>query len=109
MADTDQFVIRKILELNKHKSFVQRILDPKNSPSLDNKDGTRSSHSMAWAESDGRYFVYPTVLRTESGELKRFKDNEAWRETQKSGNYIEFKSAQDADWFSKNYKRVWDK
>ena len=99
--------IAKILTENSEKSFVKRILNRDQFPVLDNEDGTVSTHSMAYGETeDGRFFVYPTVLMTDKG-LKRFGDNDAWRETQGSGNFIEFGSGEEADWFSKNYKKVW--
>ena len=101
--------INKILESNKNKSFVKRILDPNNFPILKNNDGTYSTHSMAWGESDGKFYVYPTVLLTGSGELKRFTPEEAWRHTQKTKNYIVFDNASDADYFSQHYKDIWNK
>ena len=58
-------------------------------------------------ESDGKYYVYPTVLR--DGEVLNDYGDGAWSEAYKRGEYIEFNSAEDADWFSQNYKNVWPK
>lgn len=102
--------IKAIIDQNKNKSFVQRILTPQNYPSLDNGDGTTSTHSMA-AEVDGNgnWRVFPTVLITKAG-IKRFSPEEAWRHTEKSGNFIDFGKNKDAALdFSQNYKRVWEK
>ena len=98
--------LMQILKTNASKSFVQRILRPNEFPSIDLGNGQRATHRMAWNEVDGRYFVHPTVLMTEGGKLQDYGDN-AWDHAVKSGNYIEFPSAQDADWFSKRYKGAW--
>lgn len=106
MSDTD--IILDILRKNADKSFVKRILSPDKYPTLDNNDGTISTHSMAWGETeDGRVFAYPTVLLRPDGSLERYGDAEAWEHTQRTGNFIEFPSREQADWFTKNYKRVW--
>ena len=49
----DKKEISKLLEANKHKEFVKRILKPKDYPVLDNKDGSHSTHSMSWGDQDG--------------------------------------------------------
>ena len=95
-----------ILKTNANKSFVQRILRPDEFPSLDLGNGRRASHRMAWAESGGKYYVYPTVLMTEGGKLQDFGDN-AFDQVMKSGNYIEFDSPHEAEWFSSRYKGAW--
>ena len=99
--------VMQVLMRNQKKDFVRRILDPKNSPVLQNPDNTVSTHSMAWGEEDGKYFVYPTVQR-EGDRLKRFDDNEAWDRARKLGEYIEVDSPEQADWLSKRYKVVWE-
>ena len=100
--------IVQILVNNSDKSFVKRIMNPKKYGTLKNRDGSVSTHSMAWGETDdGRVFVYPTVLMQKNGTLKRYGNEEAWRHTQETGNFIEFPTRDEADWFTKNYKRVW--
>jgi len=106
VADKDK--ARKILEQNKDKLFVQRALNPDDYPTLDNEDGTVSSHSMAWGEGDGKYLVYPTVLMNRSGKLQRLSDDDAWDNAIETGNYIEMPSAKEADWLSRKYKTVWE-
>ena len=105
MSDLDY--LQNILNKNKDKSFVKRILNKQNSPVLQNDDGTTSTHSMAWGSADGKYYVYPTVLLGKDGKLKRYDDSEAWNHVMKTGNFIEFNSPEDADWFSRSYKKVW--
>lgn len=102
MDDYDKLM--QILQANAQKTFVQRILNPDAFPVLPHAGGI-ATHRMAWDEADGRYFVYPTVLYDGKG-LKDY-GNAAWDQARKSGNYIEFKTPQEADWFSKNYKSAW--
>lgn len=92
------------LKANAGKTFVQRILRPNDFPVLEH-DGGIATHRMAWGEAGGRYFAYPTVMY-DGKSLKDYGD-EAWDHAIKSGNYIEFPSANEADWFSRNYKGAW--
>lgn len=97
--------LMNVLNQNKDKSFVKRILDPTSYPTLDLGNGSYATHRMAWTEADGKYFVYPTVL-LDNGKLKDFGD-EAWHHVRQTGNYIEMPSADDAEWFSTRYKAAW--
>jgi hypothetical protein len=99
--------INEILDKNKDKSFVKRILEPNNYPSVDVGYGKPSTHLMAYGEGDGKYFVYPTLLYGE-GKLTHLEDEPAYQHARKTGNYIEFDNEEDAAWFSKSYKKVWD-
>ena len=94
-----------ILQANKDKTFVKRILEPQNYPTMDWGNGQVATHQMAWGEVDGKYVVYPTILY-DGKQLKHYGDD-AWKHASQSGNYIEFPSAQEADWFSQNYKSAW--
>ena len=100
--------VKQILTQNKSKGFVKRILNRDNYKPLDNGDGSYSTHSMAWGEADGKFFVFPTVLMNDKGSLQRFKPNDAWKASQKTGNYIMFDNQNDAAEFSKEYRKVWD-
>jgi hypothetical protein len=95
-----------ILKTNANKSFVQRILRPDDFPTLDLGNGQHATHRMSWGEAGGKYYVYPTVLLQEGGKLHDYGDN-AWDHAIKGGNYIEFDSPQDAEWFSQRYKGAW--
>ena len=79
------------------------------SPVLKNPDGTVSTHSMAYGEADGKYYVYPTVVMGGGDKLQRLSGDDAWNNAMQTENYIEFGSEKDAEWFSKNYKKYWDK
>ena len=108
MSD-DNGRIKKILYENEHVPFVKRILYPEFYPVLKNDDGSISTHRMAWTSGDGKHFVYPTIMFGEDKKLHEYGAREAWEVARKTGNYIPFNNPEDADWFSKNYKQVWDK
>jgi len=96
------------LTKNKDKSFVKRVLDPDAYPVIENDDGSHSTHKMAYSEVNGKYVVYPTILYN-GKELKEYKPNEALDHVMKTGNYIEFDTEKEADWFSQKYKAIWNK
>jgi hypothetical protein len=97
----------RILMQHSDKSFVQRILNPSAFPTLDIGNGQYATHKMAWTEANGKYYVHPTVL----WDGKSLKDygKDAFKHVMKTGNYIEFNSPEEADWFSTKYKAAWEK
>jgi len=99
-------VVHKILQANREKPFVKRMFMD-DYPAIQNPDGSHSTHSMAWGEADGRNFVYPTVMMGSDGKLQRFSPDEAFDNALNSGNFIEFSDPKKADWFSRNYKKIW--
>lgn len=104
-TDYEHSLLMETLNKNKEKSFVQRILNPSKYPSLPMGNGSYATHRMAWTEADGRYFVFPTVLLND-GRLSDYGDK-AWDAVKQTGQYIEFPSADDAEWFSSRYKAAW--
>ena len=56
-----------------------------------------------------RYMSYPLASRDkETGQLVRFPDyHQALNHAMGSGEYIPFQTAGAADWFSKNYRKIW--
>ena len=100
--------INGILEKNKDKEFVDRILNPDKYPRLDLGNGDYATHKMAWGKVGDKYIVHPTVL-LEDGKLKEYSPLDAWKRVQKSGDYIEFNNPEEADWFSRRYKKIWEK
>ena len=86
-----------------------RILNPYSVDSLDRGGGVSSTHSMAWGEADGKYYVYPTVVE-KNGRLVDISDENPMDYAFRHGEYIEFDNAEEAAWFSsdKGYKRYWD-
>lgn len=98
----------KILARNQKLNFVSRALNPHIFPVLDNKDGTVSTHSMAWGEGEepDQNYVYPTVVQ-KGDKLVRLKDKQAFQHAMDTGEYLQFKTPEQADWFSRNYKNIW--
>ena len=106
--------ITKILDENADKDFVKRIQDPENSPSIDmGKDEAgnpmRGTHFMASGESDGRFYAYPTIQTMPDGTLKKMEANEAFKQAMETGDLIEFATDEEAKWFAKSYKKVWER
>jgi hypothetical protein len=100
--------IKIILDSNKQKSFVDRILRPNLYPQLPLEGGMVGTHKMSWVRAGEKYHVFPTIL-WDGKELKQYKPMDAYKHVKTTGNYIEFDTPEDADWFSRNYKRVWEK
>ena len=98
--------IMQILSKNSDKDFVKRIIAPEQYPTLDNGDGTISTHSMMWGDADGKFYVYPSVIR-KGKTLKRLSADQAWDHAVKTGERIEFDNPDDAHWFSRSYKEIW--
>jgi len=100
----NQLKILEILEANKDKEFVQRVFNAADYPSLPNRDGSESTHSMAWGEVDGRFFVYPTVILQED-QMMRLGPDTAFGHALRTGEFIEFDNMDEADEFSREYKK----
>lgn len=99
--------ISNVLNANKGKNFVQRILRPELNKPIDLGGGEIATHLMSFSESDGKFFVYPTVVDVGDGELRQLSDDDAWDHSQRTGEFIKFNKESDASWFSKNYKKWW--
>src|SRR3990172_2586899 len=104
--------IKGIIEFNKHIPFVERIINRDQYPTIQSTIDTSktATHEMAWGETGGQFFVFPT-LDIVNGKLIPFKDIgiDPFSYAMKSGNYIPFDTAEEADYFSKNYKQYWNK
>jgi len=100
--------LAEILTTNKGKNFIDRIINKDKYPVLDLGSGKTATHLMSWGTADGKPVVFPTIFY-ENGKLKQYNPKEALKLAIDRGEFIEFKSNQEADWFSKNYKMFWDK
>ena len=77
-------------------------------PVLDNGDGTHSTHLMADTEVDGKYISYPTIIHNQKNNtLQQLGMDQAIHHALNTGEYVEFKTPEEASWFSENYKKVW--
>lgn len=79
--------------------FVRRMYD-QNPQTLDNQDGTYSTHSMASATINGMKIAYPTVVNV-NGKLVRLSDDEALSYALRTGEYKRFPTQQDADIYAR--------
>jgi hypothetical protein len=106
VTDWEYDRLMEIMQKNASKSFVQRILAPEKYPTLPQQGGGHATHRMSWAEADGKYYVFPTVLMEKDGKLKDYGDR-AWDAVTKTGNLIEFDNPDEASWFAQRYKAAW--
>ena len=98
-----------ITHKNRGKNFIRRVLAPGVHPVLPNENGSVSTHSMSYAEVDGRYIVYPTVIQPNGErELRRLEDDEAFDYAMRTGEYINFQDEAKAADYAKNYKKMWE-
>jgi len=104
----DKARINQILQANKSKSFVDRILNKDRYPTLDLGNGNYATHKMAWAKVGEKYYVFPTVL-WDGKKLTQYDPKKAYGYVKKSNNFISFDTPEEAADFSKNYKLIWEK
>lgn len=105
-----------IMRQYQDKNFVKRILDfNPNLPPEENfvlrmgKEGPGSygTHLMGYSTNpNGGFMVYPHIVE-KRGMLMNLSPEEAYRNALSTNEYIPFQSQEDADWFGRNYKKVW--
>ena len=101
----DNETILKVLNQNKGKIFIDRLLNRQNYPVINNPNGTYSTHKMAWGQAGNKYYVFPTIL-WDGQSLREYTPQEAWKHVFDTGNYLEFDTPEEADFFTNNYKKV---
>lgn len=104
--------VMKILQENKDKNFVQRLLYPDMHPKMNRPDlglGSYSTHLMSYATTDNGAVVYPEIIQQEDQSLKRLDRQEAYNHAMRTGEHIKFDNPEDASWFTENYKSIWNK
>ena len=72
-------LMSKVLsQRNKNLNWVDRGLNPDNYGKIDNKDGSFSTHRLAYSTGDhGEAYVYPTIIQNDKGELEELTDEAA--------------------------------
>ena len=96
--------IDSVLNANKGLNFVQRIRNP--SERLDLGNGEYATHRMAYDPGTKR--AYPTVVK-QGNKLVQLDGDAAWDYADKTGEFIQFNTPQDAERFANNgYKIVWN-
>lgn len=94
--------VDSVFSANKNLNFVQRYLNPKDYPAINNSDGSYSTHMMASSDN----FSYPTIIQDNTGKLIKMNPEEAYQYAMKNKQYIQFPKEEQANWFSNNgYKK----
>lgn len=95
--------------LDSKLNFEQRILNPNSNPSIDNGDGSMSTHRMAYGEVDGEYVAFPTIVQQPKAKgLTELQDKDAFDYAMKSGEYRSFKTEDEAKSYAEGgYKKFW--
>jgi hypothetical protein len=104
LGPTDREYVASILDKNRDKDFVQRILHPQLYPQLPLGDGWMGTHMMA----HGDNLAFPTIFH-QMGLLSQEKDFDKARDrAMRRREYIQFPNTEAADWFARNYKAYWN-
>ena len=117
-VDYDIGRIFRILEKHEDLDFVKRILYPEKYPVITSemdkrlKRGQVATHQMSWGQNHPdpskatEFYVYPNIVNNE-GNLDWLDSGDAERYAHDTGEVIVFDNMEDAEWFSKNYKKIW--
>ena len=96
----------KIIAANKNVPFVKRMIDTNdpNYTSSISMEGGKATHAMA----DRGAFVYPTIfVNSKTNKLEKLEDSAAWKRAKETGEFIEFNTEEQAQWFARNnYKKA---
>lgn len=107
--DLERYLLNKKLREYKSLNFVDRIINKDKYPILDLGNGNYATHKMGYSTNDEGAVVYPNVIYSkEENKLIELPPDEAYKHAIETGEYIPFESENDADWFSRNYKKVWE-
>lgn len=99
--------VDQIIGKNTNLNFVDRIARPEQYPTLP-LDGGMATHLMAWGDIDGKPAVFPTIIFDDATKSLKMLDMEsAFDHAMKTKQYIPFDTEEEADLFSKEYKRHW--
>lgn len=99
-----------LIAMDSPLNFEQRVLNADQYPVLKNKDGSVSTHRMAWGEADDKFMAYPTIVQDPSTKrLRQLGDREAFEYAMKNGEYREFGTPEEASAYADNgYKKFWN-
>lgn len=92
------------LVAHKNLNFVQRMFHPESYPVIHNADGTFSTHQMASEDN----LAFPTdVYNPSTKKLEHLTPQAAYRYAIKTGEFIKFPTAAEANWWADNgYKKA---
>jgi hypothetical protein len=95
--------INEILEKNKDKNFVKRILNPEEYGHMNLDGGWTATHKMTQFDNK----VLPTVIE-KNGNFMELEPREAYKYAMETGEYIEMPTVKEAIWMGEHYKKVWN-
>lgn len=83
--------------------WVERAVKPSKYKGLEikNEDGSVSTHKLSYAEVDGQFWVYPTIVLKE-GKLVELSDDEAFQHAKNTKSYIPVNDEKLAEYYSQN-------
>ena len=90
-------------------NFEQRVLYPDRYPVIKNKDGSVSTHRMAYAGIDDGFIAYPTIVQMgNSPQLIQLDDDQAFEYAMKNGEFRKFAREEEASSYAEGgYKKFW--
>ena len=83
--------------------WVERAVKPSKYKGLEikNEDGSVSTHKLAYAGVDGKFWVYPTIVMKD-GKLVELSDDEAFQHAKNTKSYIPVNDEKLAEYYSQN-------
>ena len=111
--DDETIKLFNILNQHKNLNFVKRIINPQQYPRMARPDlgeNAYQTHLMSYGTDDsGKWKVFPMVVQEpQTGLLREMQPFQAaYKHALNTGEYIPFESEDEADWFTKNYKKIW--
>lgn len=106
----DQGLLNAILSQNRDLNWVQRLENPYIFPVINNDDDSYSTHRMAWDQLGDKAIVFPLIIQDPlTGGLQQLSPQDAKRYAVENNQFIPFNTDEQADWFTKNYKKTWEK
>lgn len=97
-----------ILNKNKDRNFVKRLLKPEDYPVQRNGPGSYSSHLMSDSSDLEGGFAYPNITQDpKTKRLVRRDGADAAKYAKDSGELIRFDTPEEASDFARHYKSIW--
>ena len=121
--DIQRGYLEKVMDMNKGKNFIDRILNRDKYPYIPIKDKSGKetggmTHKMASgsANIDGqeKFTVYPEIIYDKKTKQLNYLDrakygDQAWQYAAKNKEFMQFDNPEEAEWVAKNYKMLWKK
>lgn len=90
--------------VNKIKDYAREAMNSRQGAMV-NKDGSKSTHLMAWGESDGNYVAYPTLFQKDDGEW--YQPMDPFKEAKKKGELYKFDNKEEARDFADGFWKMY--